>query len=265
MRRDEALALLTAAYDVGIRHFDTAPLYGWGAAEELLGAFATGRSDLCIVTKAGIAPPSKLSRLIAKAPGVAAARPVFGQFKPGQVSRSFERSLSRLKIEQVGALLLHEATPEDVNDELIAELARHRQSGKAAKLGLATSPAHTAAILRRYPDTFDIVQIPADGLQASGPPRRQTVLHSVLGKRMRAAAKIFAADPALSRDLGIAPGDLGAVAQCLLRVALAESGGGVVLFSSTRPETIHANAQLTPADPATCARVAEALANRAMA
>lgn len=74
MSRDQALALLMAAHDGGIPHFDTAPFYSWGAAEEVLGAFAAGKTDLTIVTKAGIAPPSKAARLIAKAPSVPAAR-----------------------------------------------------------------------------------------------------------------------------------------------------------------------------------------------
>src|ERR671923_2879471 len=36
-------ALLHTAYDVGIRHFDVAPMYGFGLAEPELGAFVRGR------------------------------------------------------------------------------------------------------------------------------------------------------------------------------------------------------------------------------
>lgn len=255
MRQDEALALLAAAYESGIRHFDTAPLYGWGAAEDLLGAFGRGKLDLAIVTKVGIAPPSKVARLIAKAPGVPAARPAFGQFDPKQVKQSFDTSLRRLQRDHVSALLLHEATADDVTDALMTELMHLKQSGKTAALGLATSAANTAAILERYPTSFDIVQVAANGLPKLTVYHGSIIVHSVLGVRLRELAKRTAADPALAADLGVAPGDTDALARCLLRAALAESHGGAVLFSSSRPDTIRANAALRPADPDLLARV----------
>ncbi|MBC7769860.1 MAG: aldo/keto reductase, partial [Phycisphaerales bacterium] len=52
----QAVALLNAAYESGVRHFDTAPIYGWGEGEESVGAFAAGKRDLTIVTKAGMSP-----------------------------------------------------------------------------------------------------------------------------------------------------------------------------------------------------------------
>lgn len=262
MSNDEAFALLMAAYDSGIRHFDTAPLYSWGAAEEVLGAFAAGKTDLTIVTKAGIAPPSKAARLFAKAPGARSARPTFGQFKPGQVRRSLETSLKRLQVDQVGAFLLHEPAPADVTDALIAEIRQLKQSGKAAALGLATSAPHTADILQRFPDAFDIIQVPISGLATLGSHTGLPILHSVLGRRLRETASSIEADPGLARELGIAPGDIAALAHNLLRAALAEAGGGIVLFSSTRPQGIRTNAQLTPADPALLARIHDLLAAR---
>jgi len=51
------LRLLEAAFDHGITHFDTAPLYGQGLAESLIGAFARHRRDrLTITTKFGLLP-----------------------------------------------------------------------------------------------------------------------------------------------------------------------------------------------------------------
>ena len=53
------LRLLAAAFDQGVRHFDTAPLYGMGLAEEVLAIFARGRrSDITITSKFGLLPPS---------------------------------------------------------------------------------------------------------------------------------------------------------------------------------------------------------------
>ncbi|HLZ89183.1 MAG TPA: aldo/keto reductase [Puia sp.] len=53
--RRAAIRLLRTAFDAGIRHFDTAPLYGKGYAEQLLGDFAVGRRPaITITTKFGL-------------------------------------------------------------------------------------------------------------------------------------------------------------------------------------------------------------------
>ncbi|MFN9548418.1 MAG: aldo/keto reductase [Cyanobacteriota bacterium] len=53
------LRLLETAFDAGIRHFDTAPLYGLGLAEEVLGRFARGRrQQITLTTKFGLVPPA---------------------------------------------------------------------------------------------------------------------------------------------------------------------------------------------------------------
>src|ERR1035438_8960391 len=54
----ESLGLLEAAFDAGIRHFDTAPSYGSGQSEGCLGEFLSRhRNTVTITTKYGIAPP----------------------------------------------------------------------------------------------------------------------------------------------------------------------------------------------------------------
>ncbi|MFZ0553520.1 MAG: aldo/keto reductase, partial [Steroidobacteraceae bacterium] len=58
--------LLRLAYDLGIRHFDTAPSYGAGLAEREIGRFCLQhRSNLVVATKFGLAP----GRLAASLPG----------------------------------------------------------------------------------------------------------------------------------------------------------------------------------------------------
>src|SRR6266513_547691 len=51
--------LLAAAFDHGFTHFDTAPYYGFGIAEEELGRFLIGRrTEVTITTKVGLYPPA---------------------------------------------------------------------------------------------------------------------------------------------------------------------------------------------------------------
>lgn len=57
LSRSGRLRLLETAFDQGIHHFDTAPLYGQGEAEALLGVFARGRRErITITTKFGLLP-----------------------------------------------------------------------------------------------------------------------------------------------------------------------------------------------------------------
>lgn len=51
------LRLLETAFEAGIRHFDTAPLYGMGLAEEVLGRFARRRrGEITLTSKFGLVP-----------------------------------------------------------------------------------------------------------------------------------------------------------------------------------------------------------------
>ena len=64
MGRRESVAMLEAAFDAGIRHFDVAPMYGFGQAEGCLGEFlGRHRADVTVTTKYGI-PPAKNQGLI---------------------------------------------------------------------------------------------------------------------------------------------------------------------------------------------------------
>jgi aryl-alcohol dehydrogenase-like predicted oxidoreductase len=50
--RDDSTAVVRAALDAGITHFDTAEMYGGGKSEEFLGAaLGTRRDDAVIATK----------------------------------------------------------------------------------------------------------------------------------------------------------------------------------------------------------------------
>ena len=46
--------LIEAALSAGIRHFDTAPSYGNGQSEEILGQVLSGMKDVTVTTKIGI-------------------------------------------------------------------------------------------------------------------------------------------------------------------------------------------------------------------
>lgn len=255
LARPQAVALLETALDLGIRHIDTARMYGWGEAEAILGEVATRRrQDMTIVTKAGIAPPSLAGRIAGKVLGRAAAsfaEPRFDQFSPVQVRQSLESSLTALKTDYVDALLLHEVRLGSVTDELLNTLDDLKARGKVRAVGLATSKEESAKILAAHPGLFTVVQMPAADL-ASISLERDTLFigHSVLGNRLSALKQRIVSDTPLAsrlKDEGYDPADDNALVRLLLVGALAQNPTGVTLFSSTKVAHLERNASFAQA------------------
>lgn len=139
---DESTAAGTvlAAYDTGIRYFDTAPFYGHGTAEVRLGAVLRQypRDDFTLSTKVG--------RVLVPAEGGAIEdneyrdtldyNPVFDLSADG-IRRSFDSSLKRLGIDRIDIALLHD--PDDYFDQAIDEafptLVRMREEGLVTAIG----------------------------------------------------------------------------------------------------------------------------------
>lgn len=110
---DAAQAILTAAWDAGVRYFDTAPLYGLGLSETRLNQFLRGRprDEYVISTKVGrlLRPcrPGEERDTIGKFFDVPARKEVFDYSHDG-VLRSFEASLERLGLDRVDILYAHD-------------------------------------------------------------------------------------------------------------------------------------------------------------
>lgn len=109
---DDAHALLTAAWDGGVRYYDTAPLYGLGLSETRLNRFLRDkpRDDYVLSTKVGrlLSPcdPSEHTG-VGKWFDVPARREVYDYSHDG-VMRSVEFSLERLGVARIDILYAHD-------------------------------------------------------------------------------------------------------------------------------------------------------------
>ena len=125
---------LAAAYEAGIRLFDTAPLYGHGQSELRLGYQLRQRDlgDTVLATKVGRLlqrprPPSREVDLGGWSGGLPFA-PRW-DFSYGGIMRSYEDSLQRFGITRVDLLTIHDldysehATPE-ISDRYLDQLVR---------------------------------------------------------------------------------------------------------------------------------------------
>src|SRR5205814_8782499 len=114
---DDALRTIDAAWQAGVRFFDTAPLYGHGLAESRLGEAlaARPRDSYVLATKVGrlLRPVTDRSVESAHSQGAPPVGPHF-DFSYDGVMTSVEESLARLKLDRVDILHIHD--PDDHYD-----------------------------------------------------------------------------------------------------------------------------------------------------
>jgi D-threo-aldose 1-dehydrogenase len=151
---DEATstAALTAAWEAGVRRFDTAPHYGAGLSEQRLGAFLSQfpRDEYVLSTKVG-------RLLVDTDEDTEGAEGFFGagrrrrvwDFSADGVRTSLQQSLERMGLDRIDIVLLHD--PDHAMDQAVGEafpaLARLRSEGVIASVGAGMN---TVAPLLRF-------------------------------------------------------------------------------------------------------------------
>ncbi|RWZ68743.1 aldo/keto reductase [Labedella populi] len=153
---DDAAAVLEAAWEAGIRSFDTAPHYGLGLSERRLGAFlrTKPRDEFVISTKVG--------RLLRPNPEADGGLDLDNDFhvptdlrrewdlSADGIRRSLEESLERLGLDRVDVLYLHDPERHSLReglDSAIPALAalRDERTVSAVGVGAMTTEALTAS------------------------------------------------------------------------------------------------------------------------
>lgn len=138
--------LLAAAFEHGFTHFDTAPSYGLGIAEQELGRFLKGRRErTTIATKVGLyAPegshPNPFAVWTRKTVGKvfpALSQPVV-DWSIVAARKSLELSLRRLSVDRIDLLLLHEPIEAAIDSDAFLEwLYLEQRKGRVRAWGLA--------------------------------------------------------------------------------------------------------------------------------
>lgn len=153
-----ALAAIERSWQLGIRFFDTAPLYGFGLAEQRVGQALRDqpRAEFTLATKVGRllragAPPERGQDFH----GVPDVNPVF-DFSYDGVMRSVEESRQRLGIERLDILHIHD--PDDHYEQAIngayRALADLRSQGVIGAVGAGMNQAEMLTRFAREGD-FD--------------------------------------------------------------------------------------------------------------
>ena len=105
----DAHMLVLDAYDSGIRYFDTAPFYGYGKSEHMVGDELRGRKDWILSTKVGRRLKARRKPQDADDPW---KRPFpfeyFFDYSYDGVMRSYEDSLQRLGLDHIDIAFIHD-------------------------------------------------------------------------------------------------------------------------------------------------------------
>jgi D-threo-aldose 1-dehydrogenase len=172
---ETAIETARHAWDLGVRFFDTAPLYGYGASERRLGVALADRPRDAFVLS------TKVGRLVRDAAAIPAGADVdrqalegvddayYVRHDPGKivfdysgdgVRRSLEESLARLHLERVDVALIHD--PDDhwqvAIDEAWPALERLRAEGVIRAVGAGMNQSAMLARFVRETD-MDVVLV----------------------------------------------------------------------------------------------------------
>ncbi len=207
----EVKDLLNTAYQEGIRHFDTAVLYGKGYSELIYGHFLKDkRKDVTITTKFGLGNPSvnqvmpiqvllplnyyfstlKKARTKTTLPLTDEPhQPVaYRQIDKALVEQSFKSSLERLKTEYIDYYLLHEGLPHFLTDEALSFLLNLKKQGRVGAIGIGTNINDIKTLEKETFKYWDILQYEGNNAQMTSTimqqfPDKRHFHHSCLKDR----------------------------------------------------------------------------------
>jgi D-threo-aldose 1-dehydrogenase len=269
--RRDSLKLLESAYDAGIRHFDVAPMYGYGEAESCLGDLLQfHRSQVTITTKYGIPPPKNstlikvgrrivapilkqlpgLKHRLTKAANTATRNNERPSFTAAQAKASLNRSLATLRTDHIDLWLLHEVSTRDLQDDtLLSFLEAEVKKGTIGAFGVGSSADKIPALLLERPAYCRTLQYEWSVLDAPVPPAEHfRIHHRALTSNFRALYTDLIKDKPICQRWSLATNtDLSnpeALANLMLKATLLMNPASIILFSSKNPRHIHANAQL---------------------
>ncbi|HNS22500.1 MAG TPA: aldo/keto reductase [Sedimentisphaerales bacterium] len=121
---DEAVASILEALDQGINWIDTAPAYGLGHSEELVGqALRRTKHKPYVATKCGILWNDKKEKVV--------------HLKRDSIRRECHDSLRRLGVETIDLYQMHWPDPDPDIEDAWEEMARLAKEGKVRYLGVS--------------------------------------------------------------------------------------------------------------------------------
>jgi len=149
----DAVACIRRSLDEGMTFIDTAPMYGFGLSEEIVGKAIRGRRDsVVLATKCGLVWDRKGGDFFfhsdSKAPSPKATGcDVYRYLGPASVRTEVEASLKRLGTDVIDLYQTHWQESQTPIAETMAELLRLKAEGKIRAIGVSNA---TVAQMEEY-------------------------------------------------------------------------------------------------------------------
>lgn len=150
---DDAIRAIHAALDRGLNFLDTAPIYGFGHSEQIVGRALAGgkRGKAVIATKCGMVCNTRQGRLMMRStalgPSDTGHIEVFVFNGPESIARECEDSLKRLQTDYIDLYQTHWQEQQTPYEDTMAALLKLKQQGKVRAIGVCNA---TIAEMDRY-------------------------------------------------------------------------------------------------------------------
>jgi aryl-alcohol dehydrogenase-like predicted oxidoreductase len=131
--KEEALTILSEAYEAGIDTYDTA--YAYGESQQILGEFMVTRKNVNVITKLPVCEPASVRNII-------------------------DKGLSTLRIERLYGCLIHDFKAFKQDGRIWDELEKVKTQGKAGKIGFSLYTPQELEYIFKRDIHFDIAQLP---------------------------------------------------------------------------------------------------------
>jgi len=136
---NDAIASIHAAIDGGVNLIDTAPLYGFGRGEEIVGkALKSRKGRALIATKGGLRHDKQEGDLGGERMGLE-GEPVkwFRNSRPKELIWECEQSLRRLQVEEIDLYQIHWPDTSVPIEDAVGALLRLQEQGKIRAIGVS--------------------------------------------------------------------------------------------------------------------------------
>jgi len=140
-----SVATIQRAVDLGVNLIDTAPAYGFGLSEELVGrAIATRRDEVVIATKCGLRWKG------------ASLKDIYKDLSPGSICQEVEDSLRRLKTDRIDLYQVHWPDQKTPVESFMTSLALLKAQGKILNIGVSNFDTAMAQKAAQYAPVVSI-------------------------------------------------------------------------------------------------------------
>ena len=242
-----AAATLDAALRQGIRHWDTAPYYGLGLAEERIGNFLHSRRE---TMAAGTAVPllsTKVGRLLVDRAGTQEQtdcfvdvpdRGVVYDYTSAGTLASILSSLCRLRVSCIDIALIHDPDPEthgsdypvvfrQVIEQALPTLYELKRSGEVRAVGVGTNSVGACEALIREAD-LDVVLLAGrftlleqSAANSLLPECQRRGIPVIAGAPFNSGLLAAASEPGSTYEYGVVPARQAGLARAIYEIARA--------------------------------------------